>query len=65
MAERGLVIYGSPDTVKRRLEALFRELPAEYFWLFTYNGLIPQAKMMRHLELLTSQVLPHYTDTVQ
>jgi len=64
MAERGLVIYGSPDTVNRKLEQLFELLPAEYFWLFTYNGLIPQKSMMRHLELVTTKVLPNFTDSV-
>lgn len=63
--ERGLVICGSPDTVKRKLEKLFKDLPCDYFWLFTYNGLIPQHKMMRHFELLTEQVLPHFTDKVR
>ncbi len=65
MAERGLVIYGSPDTVNRKLDALFKELPAEYFWMFTYNGLIPQKQMMRHLELVTTKVLPNFTDTLR
>ncbi|MBI5615086.1 MAG: LLM class flavin-dependent oxidoreductase [Gammaproteobacteria bacterium] len=65
MAERGLVIFGSPDTVNRKLEALFKTLPAEYFWMFTYNGLIPQKQMMRHLELVSTKVLPNFTDTVR
>lgn len=64
MEERGLVICGSPDTIKRKFEKLFTDLPCDYFWLFTYNGLIPQNKMMRHFELLTEQVLPHFTDKV-
>lgn len=64
MAERGLVVYGSPDTVNRKLEKLFKELPAEYFWLFTYNGLVPQRQMMRHLELMSTKVLPNFTDTI-
>jgi alkanesulfonate monooxygenase SsuD/methylene tetrahydromethanopterin reductase-like flavin-dependent oxidoreductase (luciferase family) len=64
MAERGLVIYGSPDTVNRKFEKLFKDLPAEYFWMFTYNGLIPQKAMMRHLELVTEKVLPNFTDSI-
>ncbi len=63
--ERGLVICGSPDTVNRKLEKLFEDLPCDYFWLFTYNGLIPQNKMMRHFELLTEKVLPNFTDRVR
>ena len=65
MVERGLVIYGSPDTVKRKFEQLFTDLPCDYFWLFTYNGLVPQHQMMRHYELLTEQVLPHFTDKIK
>ncbi len=63
--ERGLVVCGSPDTVSRKLEALFEELPAEYFWLFTYTQLIPQKAMMRHFELLTEKVLPNFTDKIR
>ncbi len=64
MAERGLVIYGSPDTVNRKLDNLFKDLPAEYFWMFTYNGLIAQQQMMRHLELVTTKVLSNFTGTL-
>lgn len=63
--ERGLVICGSPETVNRKLEKLFKDLPCDYFWLFTYNGLIPQSKMMRHFELLTEKVLPNFTDKIK
>jgi len=63
--ERGLVICGSPDTVKRKLEQLFKNLPCDHFWLFTYNGLISQSNMMRHFELLTEKVLPHFTDRIK
>ena len=63
--ERGLVICGSPDTVNRKLERLFADLPCDYFWLFTYNGLIEQTKMMRHFELLTEKVLPNFTDNIR
>ncbi len=63
--ERGLVICGSPDTVTRKLEKLFKDLPCDHFWLFTYNGLIPQNKMMRHFELLTEKVLPNFTGKIK
>ncbi len=64
LEERGLVICGSPDTVKRKLEALFKELPVDYFWMMNYNELLPQKPMMRHMELMTKQVWPHFTDKV-
>lgn len=65
MVERGLTIAGSPDTVCRKLEALFKELPAEYFWNFFYNELIPQKAAMRCHELLTEKVYPNFTDRVR
>jgi len=65
MVERGLTICGSPDTVSRKLEALFKVLPAEYFWAFMYNELIPQKAMMRSFELLTTKVFPRFTDKIR
>lgn len=65
MEERGLVICGSPDTVKRKLEKLFKDLPCEYFWLFNYNGLVSNENMLHSLELLTEKVFPHFTDKIK
>jgi alkanesulfonate monooxygenase SsuD/methylene tetrahydromethanopterin reductase-like flavin-dependent oxidoreductase (luciferase family) len=64
MCERGLTICGSPDTVARKIEQTLKKLPAEYFWLFTYNELIPQKALMRSFELLTEKVLPHFSDKI-
>ena len=63
MCDRGLTICGSPDTVSRKLDALFKDLPAEYFWAFTYNELVPQKALMRSFELLTTKVLPRFSDS--
>ena len=65
LEKRGLVICGSPDTVTRKLEALFQELPADYFWMMQYNELVPQPAMMRHLELMTTKVWPRFTDKIR
>jgi hypothetical protein len=65
MVDRGLTICGTPDTVCRKLEALLKDLPAEYLWLFTYNEMIPQKPMMRHFELVTEKVLPNFTDKIR
>jgi len=64
MCDRGLTICGSPDTVARKIEQTLKRLPAEYFWLFTYNELIPQQAVMRNFELLTKKVLPHFSDRI-
>ena len=65
MVERGLTICGSPDTVNRKFEAIFKKLPAEYFWLYTYNELVPHKNVMHSFELLTDKVLPNFTDKIQ
>lgn len=64
MVERGLTIAGSPDTVNRALESLFKDLPAQFFWNFVYNELIPQKAAMRMHELLTEKVYPNFTDKI-
>jgi alkanesulfonate monooxygenase SsuD/methylene tetrahydromethanopterin reductase-like flavin-dependent oxidoreductase (luciferase family) len=63
LAERGLVIYGSPDTVTRKLEKLLKDLPVDYFWMFIYNHM-PHKACMRSLELLTTKVWPNFTDKI-
>lgn len=65
MVERGLTIAGSPDTVCRRFEELFKKLPADYFWNYVYNEMLPQKAAMRSFELLTEKVFPHFTNKVR
>ena len=64
MAERGLLIHGSPDTVNRKFEELFEQLPVDYFWMFIYNHM-PHKAVMRSLELLTEKVWPNFTDSIK
>ncbi|WP_420465320.1 LLM class flavin-dependent oxidoreductase [Panacagrimonas sp.] len=64
ISERGLVIHGSPDTVNRKLEALFKQLPVDYFWMFIYNHM-PHDALMRSLELLTTRVWPNFSDKIR
>jgi alkanesulfonate monooxygenase SsuD/methylene tetrahydromethanopterin reductase-like flavin-dependent oxidoreductase (luciferase family) len=59
-----MLIHGSPSTVCRKIEALLRYAPVEYFWLFMQNESIPQAKLMRSIELMTTKVWPNFTDTI-
>lgn len=65
MIDRGMTIAGSPDTVCRKLEKLFKELPAEYFFNVFYNELLPQKAAMRCHELLTTKVYPHFCDAIR
>jgi alkanesulfonate monooxygenase SsuD/methylene tetrahydromethanopterin reductase-like flavin-dependent oxidoreductase (luciferase family) len=54
----GLALVGSVDTVTRQLERLLDRLPARWLFAWTYNGLIPHAKLMRSIDLFAARVLP-------
>jgi len=58
--EDGLVLVGSVDTVSRQLERLLARLPARWLFAWTYNGLIPHAKLMRSIESFATRVLPRF-----
>lgn len=64
LSERGLVIHGSPATINRKLEALFKYAPVDYFWMFVYNHM-PHAQCMRSLELMTEKVWPNFTEKLR
>jgi alkanesulfonate monooxygenase SsuD/methylene tetrahydromethanopterin reductase-like flavin-dependent oxidoreductase (luciferase family) len=51
-----LALVGSPDTVARQLEALRKRLPVQWLFAWTYNGLIPHAKLMRSIERFAGEV---------
>ncbi len=53
-----LALVGTVDTVTRQLE----RSPARWLFAWTYNGLIPHAKLMRSIELFATKVLPRITD---
>jgi len=54
----GLALVGSVDTVTRQLEGLLARLPVRWLFAWTYNGLVPHARLMRSLELFATRVLP-------
>jgi alkanesulfonate monooxygenase SsuD/methylene tetrahydromethanopterin reductase-like flavin-dependent oxidoreductase (luciferase family) len=54
----GLALVGSVDTVTRQLERLCERLPAQWIFAWTYNGLVPHAKLMRSIEDFHAKVLP-------
>ena len=53
-----MALVGSPDTVTRQLEALLARLPAQWLFAWTYNQLIPHAKLMSSIETFYTKVLP-------
>lgn len=50
------------DTVTRQLERLRARLPVRWLFAWTYNGLIPNAQLMRSIELFATRVLPRAAD---
>src|SRR5262245_29207001 len=57
-----LALVGSIDTVTRQLERLLQRLPVQWLFAWTYNGLVPHAKLMRSIELFATKVLPRFAD---
>jgi alkanesulfonate monooxygenase SsuD/methylene tetrahydromethanopterin reductase-like flavin-dependent oxidoreductase (luciferase family) len=53
-----LALVGSADTVARQLERLAARLPLRWLFAWTYNGLVPHAKLMRSIEGFWRDVLP-------
>jgi len=43
--------------VSRQLEGLCARLPVRWLFAWTYNALIPHAKLMRSIELFATRVL--------
>ena len=60
MLENGMLLVGSPETVTRQLERLLAQSPVRWLFAWTYNGLVPHAKLMRSLELFATRVLPRF-----
>jgi alkanesulfonate monooxygenase SsuD/methylene tetrahydromethanopterin reductase-like flavin-dependent oxidoreductase (luciferase family) len=58
--ENALVLVGSVETVCRRLESLCERLPVRHLFAWTYNGLIPHARVLHSLETFAERVLPRF-----
>jgi alkanesulfonate monooxygenase SsuD/methylene tetrahydromethanopterin reductase-like flavin-dependent oxidoreductase (luciferase family) len=56
----GLALVGTVDSVSRQLEVLLDRLPMRWLFAWTYNGLIPHAKLMRSIERFAAEVLPRF-----
>lgn len=54
----GLALVGTVDTVSRQMETLRARLPARWLFAWTYNGLIPHARLMTSIERFATRVLP-------
>ena len=58
MIDKGYVLVGTVDTVCRRMEDLMRRLPVQWIFAWTFNGLVPNAAILKSLELYQTRVLP-------
>ena len=56
--ELGYVLVGTVDTVCRQMEELTQRLPVNWIYAWTFNALIPHAKLMKSIEAYQTQVLP-------
>ncbi|GIK82862.1 MAG: alkane 1-monooxygenase [Alphaproteobacteria bacterium] len=58
--ERGYALVGTVDTVARALEANLRQYPVDWLFCYTYNALIPHAKLMKSVEKFWTEIMPRF-----
>ncbi len=58
--DTGLIVAGTVDDVKRQVEAIYDEIPFEYFSLVCYNGLEPREQLMEDIELFARKIAPEF-----
>jgi hypothetical protein len=56
----GYVLAGSVDTVIRGMEANMRRQKVDWIFCYTYNALVPHAKLMRSIERFYAEVMPRF-----
>ncbi len=60
LSTSGILIGGTVDDVKRKIEALLDEIPFDYFvWLFHW-GMIPRDEALPMLELFATEIMPEF-----
>jgi alkanesulfonate monooxygenase SsuD/methylene tetrahydromethanopterin reductase-like flavin-dependent oxidoreductase (luciferase family) len=60
LLDNNLVLAGTVDSVSRQIERLLKDTPMRWLFAWTYNGLMPHAKIMKSLELFADEVLPRF-----
>jgi alkanesulfonate monooxygenase SsuD/methylene tetrahydromethanopterin reductase-like flavin-dependent oxidoreductase (luciferase family) len=58
LSEQGMVIFGSPDTVRRRLEAYQREMQFGILVPLLQFGTLPHDLTVRNMERFAREVMP-------
>lgn len=62
MVESKYALVGTVDTVKRELEALYKNSKVEWFGWFFDQGLMPWDETKRQLEIFGKEILPEFRD---
>jgi alkanesulfonate monooxygenase SsuD/methylene tetrahydromethanopterin reductase-like flavin-dependent oxidoreductase (luciferase family) len=55
-----LMLFGNPDTVAKRIEWMRNELGVNYIMCWMNMGGLPQAKVLRSMELFAEEVMPRF-----
>ena len=58
MIERGIIIVGSPETVRRRIRECHAQLGFEHLLAMLHFGTLPHDLTIRNIELFATEVLP-------
>lgn len=62
LRRNGYAIAGTPDDVKRQIEALVENVPVEWFGWYFDQGLLTLDEAKRQLELFGEHVIPAFAD---
>jgi alkanesulfonate monooxygenase SsuD/methylene tetrahydromethanopterin reductase-like flavin-dependent oxidoreductase (luciferase family) len=60
--ENSLALVGSVDTVTRQMERLLKRLPVRWLFAWMYNGLVPNDRILKIMELFWTKVMPRVAD---
>ena len=56
--DNSLALVGTVDTVTRQMERLLKRLPVKWLFAWMYNGLVPNDRLMKIMELFWTKVMP-------
>jgi hypothetical protein len=62
MVEVKYALVGTPDDIKRELDALRKNGNIEWFGWYFDQGLLPWDEARRQLELFATKVMPEFKD---
>jgi len=60
--DNSLALVGTVDTVTRQMERLLKRLPVKWLFAWMYNGLVPNDRLMKIMELFWTKVMPRVSN---